>query len=540
MTKQRKRRHESGTPEKEDERTEELKSFIQAKTGEAVDEIKRVIEQRLAGIEDSLNFAYESITATSSKVNALEKEVKSINEDWLSLSYRVAQLEQEREEAERLSRRPQLIFTGRDLHIPENDDRLVAAIAALINRMLELDVPPGQIIYAKRLPRNRVLVKFAGDERGSLRDLVYRSKHKLRGQNIFINENLTPMRQEVLNLLLHEKREGRLTAVLTRGGEVFFAVSKNDRLVRARNKEEAEHIFRQLGLTASGASCVRVSGAAPAPDPSASRVPERAGMHPTHAPAPAHGESAEAGQSTAPTPRRREGEIRPALSQGVTPAHQQCPPAAERPGSGPQANWREDAVTQEARPGLMIASASERATGGPGPDRSAARPSDLGPPLAGQPEVDRPCDRWDADAGGDGRQETGTEPAGASDRNGVASRPGHLDSLAEVRNMGRGRAAGVRGMGTRERSGGAADRDRVVRRTSSVPPGRRSGYVGRSEVVEQRHLPATGERGRKEGAGLSSRIDEPMVQSGGSGDEGRNQGQATSKGKLCDIRAFFQ
>ena len=222
MTKQRKRRHESGTPEKEDERTEELKSFIQAKTGEAVDEIKRVIEQRLAGIEDSLNFAYESITATSSKVNALEKEVKSINEDWLSLSYRVAQLEQEREEAERLSRRPQLIFTGRDLHIPENDDRLVAAIAALINRMLELDVPPGQIIYAKRLPRNRVLVKFAGDERGSLRDLVYRSKHKLRGQNIFINENLTPMRQEVLNLLLHEKREGRLTAVLTRGGEVFF------------------------------------------------------------------------------------------------------------------------------------------------------------------------------------------------------------------------------------------------------------------------------------------------------------------------------
>ena len=144
MTKQRKRRHESGTPEKEDERTEELKSFIQAKTGEAVDEIKRVIEQRLAGIEDSLNFAYESITATSSKVNALEKEVKSINEDWLSLSYRVAQLEQEREEAERLSRRPQLIFTGRDLHIPDNDDRLVAAIAALINRMLELDVPQGK------------------------------------------------------------------------------------------------------------------------------------------------------------------------------------------------------------------------------------------------------------------------------------------------------------------------------------------------------------------------------------------------------------
>lgn len=173
MTKQRKRHHESGTPEKEDERTEELKAFIEDKTGQAVSEIKKVIEQRISGIEDSLNFAYESITATSNKVNAPEKEVKSISEDWLSLIYRVAQLEQEREEAERLSRRPQPIFTGRDLHTPENDDRLVAVIAALINRLLELDVPPGQIIYARRLPRKRVLVKFASDERGSLRNLVH-------------------------------------------------------------------------------------------------------------------------------------------------------------------------------------------------------------------------------------------------------------------------------------------------------------------------------------------------------------------------------
>ena len=540
MTKQRKRRHESGTPEKEDERTEELKAFIQAKTGEAVDEIKRAIEQRLSGLEDSLNFAYESITAASNKVSALEKDVKSIYEDWLSLSYRVAQLEQEREEAERLRRRPQLIFTGRDLHIPENDDRLVAAIAALINRLLELDVPQGQIIDAKRLPRNRVLVKFAGDERGSLRDLVYRSKHKLRGQNIFINENLTPQRQEVLNLLLHEKREGRLTAVLTRGGEVFFAVSRNDRLVRARNKEEAEYLFRQLGLTASGVSRLAEPGAAPAPGPSASRDLGRAGMHPAHAPAPAHGESAEAGESTAPTPRRRDEVVRPVSSQSVTRANQLSPPVAERPGSGPQADWREGAVTQETRQGLMTASASERTAGGPGPGRSAAHPSDLGPPLAGQPEVDRPCDRRDAGARGDGRQEAVTEPAGVSGQDGVAS-PGHLDSpLTEVRHMGRGRAAGVRGVGTRERSRGAAERDRVVRRTSSVPPRRRSGYVGRGEAVEQRHLPATGEKGRKEGAGLSSRIAEPVAQYGGSSDEGRNQGQTTSKSKGGDIRAFFQ
>ena len=75
MTKPRKRRHESGTPgkEKEEGATEELKAFIEEKTGEAVTEIKKALDQRIRGIEDSLNFAYESITATSQKVTTLGK-----------------------------------------------------------------------------------------------------------------------------------------------------------------------------------------------------------------------------------------------------------------------------------------------------------------------------------------------------------------------------------------------------------------------------------------------------------------------------------
>ena len=53
MTKQRKRRHESGTPQKEEGEPAlsnavlELKSFIEAKTGEAVDEIKKSFDRRI-------------------------------------------------------------------------------------------------------------------------------------------------------------------------------------------------------------------------------------------------------------------------------------------------------------------------------------------------------------------------------------------------------------------------------------------------------------------------------------------------------------
>ena len=86
MTKGRKRRHESGTPQKEgaegptlEDAIEELKVFIGAKTGEAVDEIRRVFDQKLTVIEESLNFAYASIVESSKKINKLEIEMKNMN-----------------------------------------------------------------------------------------------------------------------------------------------------------------------------------------------------------------------------------------------------------------------------------------------------------------------------------------------------------------------------------------------------------------------------------------------------------------------------
>ena len=253
MTKSRKRRHESGSPQKdegEDGLTNalpELKAFIETKTGEAVGEIKKTLDQKLAGIEESLNFAYETITVTSSKVSAVEKELKTIKYEWEQMKYRLAQLEQEREEGERISRQAVLIFSGQDLHLPEDDDQLKSVVTAVIDRLLEIEVRTGQIISVKRLQaRHKLLVKFANSERGSLRDLVFRAKSRLRGHKIFINESLTPTRQEVFNALLQYRKQGLIATVLTRGGEVLFAPSRGERLIRVKTKEDVEHVLMQL------------------------------------------------------------------------------------------------------------------------------------------------------------------------------------------------------------------------------------------------------------------------------------------------------
>ena len=54
----------------------------------------------MAGMEESLNFVYQSITASSHKVNALEKEMQRTRYEYEAIKKRIGQLEWEREEGE--------------------------------------------------------------------------------------------------------------------------------------------------------------------------------------------------------------------------------------------------------------------------------------------------------------------------------------------------------------------------------------------------------------------------------------------------------
>ena len=386
-------------------------------------------------------------------------------------------------------------------------------------------------------------MKFARDERGSLRDAVYRAKHKLRGQHFFINENLTHVRQEVLNLLLHERREGILSTVLTRGGEVLFAVRRNDRLIRVRSKEEAINILRQIRFIVPEPTCPVEPGIAPAPDPVTSRAPEQTVGPPTEAGSLIHRESTGAGESLVRPPSGMGGAERPPPGWRGAQAAQLDPPLTARPGSeNPSAGGRGGGEAGVTRPGFTAA--AERTTGGSGPCGSTARPSELAPPLTGRPAAGQPEDRRSEDSGGgeDGRLEESAATGGLSGPRGAAARPVRLDSpLTEVRDTGRvlsGAGAGGEGMGR----GASQDlcRGGGARRTSSVPPPRqRKGMEARADPDEMRHLLACeGTRGR-EGASSGSHPVVPSIQLGGPKGPGTRRDVA-QKSTTNDIRTFFK
>lgn len=523
MTRRRKRRHESGTPQKEEEEgeTEELKAFIEEKTGDAVKEIKKALDQRIRGIEDSLNFAYESITVTSQKVTTLEQAMKDIYEEWGEMKSRVAQLEQHGEEMEKLRRRPQLIFTGSDLVIPSSDEGLMPAVTAFIDRVLELEVPPGEILQVNRLSRKRLLVKFARDERGSLRDRVFRSKYKLKGQKIFINENLTPMRQAALTRLLREKK--RLSTVHTSGGEVLFAVSRDDDLIRVRSAAEAEHVLQmlQIGSSAPAAPHPTVPGIAPAPVQSGSRDPGRAAEQPVNADSPMHTESAGAGESRAAAPVL--GDDRPLAGRSEAPA------APTLPESDTRADRRDGVVTGEAQQHQTPSSAAGLNARGLDSDREVAQCSSLAPPL---PELTDTCgprdggtdSRLTEEGRGEGAAGGPSEPSEVTAQATDQAEPSSPQPVTEVREVENGVTGHGRGKESEESASLAQGRGGGERWDSSVS-GHGSGRGASGESGKnERQISAAGVTGQQGIAGFQS----------------RPAGGANRSGSMGDIRSFFK
>ena len=542
MTKQRKRRHESGTPEKEKEKedgaSEELKAFIESTIGEAVKEIKEKIDQKISGIEVSLNFAHESISETKQKVAALEKELREMQEDWRNMQGRMAELERESEDAEKLRRKSQLIFLGRDLHIPENDDRLVVSVAALINRLLELDVAPGEIVYVKRLPKNRLLVSFAGAERGSLRDQVFRAKQKLRGHKIFINENLTPSRQDALNFLLYERRQGKLSTVLTRGGEVLFARRREDRLTKVRNREEAEYMLGLLSAAVPPRSAV--PALASAPDPPRSNDPGRESGAPFGAAGPPHaGESAGGGESGAPARSRPDTDGRPAMDRRRTVESQPEPTLPMSVNSGPEAVRRSGGSEGAAQPEPMETTGPAPSARVEGAARDNACSPDLGSPLSGLSGWLAGIGREDGtSAAEDGRSAAEDGRSAAEDAGGVSRLAAATDGptrpdagvpapeqlrLSQPEGRWEGGEpqrtdAGVSGEESRVEAGATTGQNRGCGRTSSLPPNQR--VLGEARVG----------RGGESGGGAGGMCE-------GSNAEQRCKPSGKSRG---DIRSYLR
>ena len=131
--------------------------------------------------------------------------------------------------------------------IPESENENTGEIALkLFKDKLELDLTPMDLDRSHRVtPRPReddgqsrssgdrpraVIVKFA---RYNARMLVYQAKSKLRGSKIFIKEDLTSTRQEVVSACVDKTKRAKL--VWTHDGRVLVLSADDGKVIPIRD-----------------------------------------------------------------------------------------------------------------------------------------------------------------------------------------------------------------------------------------------------------------------------------------------------------------
>ena len=158
--------------------------------------------------------------------NNSSREIGKLREEVGELQRRIAQLEDGMEQRDRLGN---LLFSGPAIPEAVQGEKSDELIQDLISTHLSYAIDLGQVHAAFRVRNQAIMVKFKSALPGSDRDQLFRTKKKLPGTGLFINESLTRKRQELFRELLRLKKGRSIHAVYTQAGDLFVRHQKQHR-----------------------------------------------------------------------------------------------------------------------------------------------------------------------------------------------------------------------------------------------------------------------------------------------------------------------
>ena len=202
---------------------------------------KRLEEKISQNVHDGLLLELES----------KKREVRDVKDKMVKLEQCLDREKTAIESLEQYTRRNSLRIYG----IPESQNENTDKIALnFFKDKLDLDLMPTELDRSHRVtPRPRpdngqsrgsenrpraVIVKFV---RYNMRMLVYQAKSKLRGSKIYIKEDLTSSRQEIVGACVNKIKEKRVKRVWTQDGRVLV-LSTNDKVIPIRDLRHVESL----------------------------------------------------------------------------------------------------------------------------------------------------------------------------------------------------------------------------------------------------------------------------------------------------------
>ena len=131
---------------------------------------------------------------------------------------------------------------------PVEEDINQLVVNVLQRRFQGLNVSTEDIDRSHRLPgpNHRVIVRFVRSGAGSVREQLMLRRLELSGGNdLYINESLTALKNRIQRSLLEAKKAKQIYTVYTRWGHVYFKAEKFGTSTRVESLAK----LRQLGFT---------------------------------------------------------------------------------------------------------------------------------------------------------------------------------------------------------------------------------------------------------------------------------------------------
>ena len=382
----------------------ELKQFIVQENAKCVKEIKDSNDKRLSALEESLSFAMDSIAVVSDRQRSTDIDIVELQRETADLRRRLQQIELDEDRRQQEKRLVCLVFSGQSLQAQTRREDAAQLIRSLVQQYLRHTLDSSQVKAMIRLRNGKVLVEFTSSSPGSDRDVLFKSKSKLRGSGLYIAESLTPRRQAIFSDLLRLKKDGKIFSVFTRSGDILACRSRDSAPIRVASCEAVRSLSGDDAPRGPAQGRARAPGGEAPPEPAREREERRrtreagestpsrlnGGMEvetrsPVDSPGPAHRGSysgprrvgaADRAETSSPVDRDRRGSsLLDCARESAVQLVQLSPPLQETPAGACAAG-----VSATADGGLTGAP-SVGARGRPAPP--AGRPDAAQPPLAG-------------------------------------------------------------------------------------------------------------------------------------------------------------
>ncbi|KAK3106950.1 hypothetical protein FSP39_003755 [Pinctada imbricata] len=187
-------------------------------------------------IKDAVQPLNDQIKQLTTKVDDNEKQIKKLSDEndklrsELNIAFeRVDRAEADIEELEQYGRRTSLRFHNVEVADTNNTDD---EIVKLCKEKLQVDITPDDINRSHPIGRKnrhgkyQLICRF---KNWKIKNKIYREKKKLKNDSsrIFVTEDLTSYRQEIVSEIAKAKRAGKVFAFWTNDGRIFIKTSSD-------------------------------------------------------------------------------------------------------------------------------------------------------------------------------------------------------------------------------------------------------------------------------------------------------------------------